>query len=173
MNLSKEQLSETGRPCILYGELFTQYGPVIDSVVSRTNAEYNLTLSNGRELLFPSSTTVDALSLIAPSALKEPNIVLGGDMFGINVTDEYSPEYLSYYFNYIGKQELAKYAIGSTIIHLHYKDIADHTIQIPNKAEQIEFVKLSSSVRQKIDVEMAIQKDLMDLKSHLLQNIFI
>ena len=124
MNLSKEQLSDNGQPCILYGELFTQYGPVIESIYSKTNVESNLSLSNGRDLLFPSSTTVDALSLIAPSALTKPNIILGGDMFGIKVANEYSPEYLSYYFNYIGNHELAKYAIGSTIIHLHYKDIA-------------------------------------------------
>ena len=173
MNFSKEQLSDTGVPCILYGELFTQYGPVIEDVISKTNVTSNLTLSRGRDLLFPSSTTVDALSLIAPSALTKPNIILGGDMFGIEVSDEYSPEYLSLYFNYIGRRDVAKYAIGSTIIHLHYKDIAKHSIQIPSISEQKAFVKLASSVKIKIDVEKSILHNLTEIKAYLVQNLFI
>ena len=173
MNLSKEQLSDCGRPCILYGELFTQYGPIIDEIVSKTNVTGNLTLSSGRDLLFPSSTTVDALSLIAPSALTKSNIILAGDMFGIKVSDEYSPEYLSYYFNYIGMRDLAKYAIGSTIIHLHYKDIAEYTIKIPSINEQKAFVKLASFVKRKIDVEKNLLHNLTELKTYLLQKLFI
>ena len=173
MNLSKEQLSDCGQPCILYGEIFTQYGPVIEGIVSKTNATGYQTLSSGRDLLFPSSTTVDALSLIAPSALTKPNIVLGGDMFGIKVSEEYSPEYLSYYFNYIGKRDLAKYAIGSTIIHLHYKDIAEYRIKIPNICEQKAFVKLASYFKRKIDVEKSLLYNINELKSYLLQDMFI
>ena len=173
MNLSKEQLSDSGVPCILYGELFTQYGPVIEDVINKTNVTNNLTLSRGRNLLFPSSTTVDALSLIAPSALTKPNIILGGDMFGIEVSDEYSPEYLSYYFNFIGKHDLAKYAIGSTIVHLHYKDIAEHTISIPSIGEQKSFVKLASFVKRKIDIEQKLLHNLIILKFHLLKDMFI
>ena len=173
MNLSKEQLSDNGQPCILYGELFTQYGPVIESIYSKTNVESNLSLSNGRDLLFPSSTTVDALSLIAPSALTKPNIILGGDMFGIKVANEYSPEYLSYYFNYIGNHELAKYAIGSTIIHLHYKDIAEHTIAVPTLRNQLSFVKLASTMNSKIENEKSVLHNLKTLKAYLLQAMFI
>ena len=173
MNLSKEQLSDNGQPCILYGELFTQYGPVIESIYSKTNVESNLSLSNGRDLLFPSSTTVDALSLIAPSALTKPNIILGGDMFGIKVANEYSPEYLSYYFNYIGNHELAKYAIGSTIIHLHYKDIAEHTIAVPTLRNQLSFVKLASTMKSKIENEKYVLHNLKTLKAYLLQAMFI
>lgn len=173
MNLSKEQLSENGQPCILYGELFTQYGPVIDSICSKTDIETNLSFSSGKDLLFPSSTTVDALSLIAPSALTKPNIILGGDMFGIKVSDEFSPEYLSYYFNYIGNQELAKYAIGSTIIHLHYKDIAEHPIAIPTLKDQLSFVELAYTMINKIESEKSILLNLNTLKAFLLQNMFI
>ena len=173
MNLSKEQLSDNGQPCILYGELFTQYGPVIESIYSKTNVESNLSLSNGRDLLFPSSTTVDALSLIAPSALTKPNIILGGDMFGIKVANEFSPEYLSYYFNYIGNHELAKYAIGSTIIHLHYKDIAEHTIAVPTLRNQLSFVKLASTMKSKIENEKYVLHNLKTLKAYLLQAMFI
>lgn len=72
MVMSKEQLTNDGNLCVFYGELFTLYGCVIDKVKSRTSLEkVSSTLSHGRDLLFPASTTVDAVSLIAPSALMQ------------------------------------------------------------------------------------------------------
>lgn len=72
MAMSKEELTDNGNPCIFYGELFTTYDCVISEIKSRTNLKKcSSTLSSGRDLLFPASTTVDALSLIAPSALME------------------------------------------------------------------------------------------------------
>ena len=130
MVMSKEQLTNDGNLCVFYGELFTLYGCVIDEVKSRTSLEkVSSTLSHGRDLLFPASTTVDAVSLIAPSALMQKDIILGGDMFGIKVSEAYNPIYLSYYFNYIANKRLAKYAKGTTIIHLHYNEIANVAIE--------------------------------------------
>ena len=99
MNLSKDDLTKDGSPCIIYGELFTTYGCVIENVVSHTTKSPNSTLSTKGDLLFPASTTVDALSLIAPSSINEDGIILGGDMFGIHVNEQYNSNYLSYYFN--------------------------------------------------------------------------
>ena len=63
MVMSKEQLTNDGNLCVFYGELFTLYGCVIDEVKSRTSLEkVSSTLSHGRDLLFPASTTVDAVS---------------------------------------------------------------------------------------------------------------
>ena len=36
-NLAKDDLSETGKPCIIYGELFTTYGEIISQIESHTN----------------------------------------------------------------------------------------------------------------------------------------
>ncbi|MDY5666659.1 MAG: restriction endonuclease subunit S, partial [Alloprevotella sp.] len=44
-SLSKEDLSEEGHECILYGELFTTYDCVINEVKSHTNKIANTTLS--------------------------------------------------------------------------------------------------------------------------------
>ena len=62
MNMSKEDLSEEGNECILYGELFTTYGCAIKDVKSRTHISTNkATVSQSNDLLFPASTTVDAM----------------------------------------------------------------------------------------------------------------
>ena len=174
MVMSKEQLTNDGNLCVFYGELFTLYGCVIDEVKSRTSLEIvSSTLSHGRDLLFPASTTVDAVSLIAPSALMQKGIILGGDMFGIKVSEAYNPIYLSYYFNYIANKRLAKYAKGTTIIHLHYNDIANVTIELPNIEEQDKIVSTILRYSTKLSIEKNILEKLSDLKQYLLKQLFI
>lgn len=174
MVMSKEQLTNDGNLCVFYGELFTLYGCVIDEVKSRTSIEkVSSTLSHGRDLLFPASTTVDAVSLIAPSALMQKDIILGGDMFGIKVSEAYNPIYLSYYFNYIHNKRLAKYAKGTTIIHLHYNEIANVAIELPNIEEQDKIVSTILEYSAKLSIEETILEKLFDLKQYLLKQLFI
>ena len=174
MVMSKEQLTNNGNPCIFYGELFTLYGCIIDEVKSRTCLEKaSSTLSHGRDLLFPASTTVDAVSLIAPSTLMQKGIILGGDMFGIKVAEIYNPIYLSYYFNYIANRRLSKYAKGTTIIHLHYNEIANVVIELPNIEEQDKIVSTIMRYSTKLSIEEAILEKLSDLKQYLLKQMFI
>lgn len=174
MVMSKEQLTNDGNPCIFYGELFTFYGCVIDKIKSRTNLEKaSSTLSHGRDLLFPASTTVDALSLIAPSALMQKGIILGGDMFGIKVAETYNPIYLSYYFNYIANKRLSKYAKGTTIIHLHYNEIANIAIELPSIEEQAKVVSTIQGYSTKLSIEETILEKLSELKLCLLNQMFI
>ena len=172
-SLSKDDLTDKGYACVLYGELFTTYHCIICEVKSKTNLTSGLTLSQSNDLLFPSSTTVDAVSLIAPSAITIPDVVLGGDMFGLHINGRHSNVYLAFLFNYILKQRLAKYAQGSTIIHLHYKDIRNAKIEVPNLTDQLIFVELSSKVQQKINTENSMLANLQALKSYLLQQMFI
>ena len=174
MVMSKEQLTNDGNLCVFYGELFTLYGCVIDEVKSRTSLEkVSSTLSHGRDLLFPASTSVDAVSLIAPSALMQKDIILGGDMFGIKVSEAYNPIYLSYYFNYIANKRLAKYAKGTTIIHLHYNEIANVAIELPNIEEQDKIVSTILEYSAKLSIEETILEKLFDLKQYLLKQLFI
>ena len=174
MNMSKEDLSETGNECIIYGELFTTYDCVATDVVSKPQKSIqSSTKSTGYDLLFPASTTVDAQSLIAPTAISQPNIILGGDMFGIVVTNEYNNEYLSYIFNYVYKYYLARYAQGSTIIHLHYNDIKNLDIELPDIKAQNELVLLLKNIQDKILTEKKMLSMLGTQKAYLLRNLFI
>lgn len=50
-NLSKEELSETGTPCVIYGELFTTYGATINKVVSHTNKSKGMTFKPKRRFI--------------------------------------------------------------------------------------------------------------------------
>ena len=174
MNMSKEDLSEEGNECILYGELFTTYGCVIKEVKSRTHISINkATVSQSNDLLFPASTTVDAMSLIAPSAICKEGVILGGDLFGVHVNKNYNNEYLSYLINYIYKSKLARYAQGSTIIHLHYSDIKNATLLLPTIEEQNYLAHIMRGVEEKINIEKDMLSKLYSQKAYLLSNLFI
>ena len=173
-NMSKEDLSNDGNECVLYGELFTTYGCVINSIKSRTQLSIgSSTISPKNDLLFPASTTVDAMSLIAPSAICKDGVILGGDLFGIHISKDYDSEYLSYLINYIYKSHLARFAQGSTIIHLHYSDIKNAIIELPSLSEQKYLASLMREVESKIVNEKNMLSKLEVQKAYLLSHLFI
>ena len=172
-NLSKDDLSETGKPCIIYGELFTTYGETVSQVESHTNKKEGMTLSKKGDLLFPTSTTVDAISLIAPSVINVDGVILGGDMFGIHISTNFNAQYLSYYFNHIANRQLAKFAKGSTIIHLHYTDIENAKLLLPSLEEQNKMANCLISLDEKIRVEKSYFQLLDKQKAYLLRQMFI
>ena len=172
-NLAKDDLTETGIPCVVYGELFTTYGETISQIESHTNKTTGMILSKKGDLLFPSSTTVDAMSLIAPSVINVEGVILGGDMFGIHINHNYNAQYLSYYFNHIAKRQLAKFAKGSTIIHLHYADIEKAKLLLPSLEEQNRMAKCIMSLGAKINIENFFISLLNSQKTHLLRQMFI
>ena len=172
-SLAKDDLTETGKPCVIYGELFTTYGEIITQIESHTNKTDGVILSKKEDLLFPSSTTVDAMSLIAPSVINVDGVILGGDMFGIHISPNFNAQYLSYYFNHIAKRQLAKYAKGSTIIHLHYTDIEKAKLFLPSLEEQNRMAKCLVSLDDKIKGENALLDLLNNQKAYLLYQMFI
>ena len=172
-SLAKDDLVEIGSPCVIYGELFTTYGEIISHIESYTNKTDGMILSKKGDLLFPSSTTVDAMSLIAPSVINVDGVVLGGDMFGIHISHNYNAQYLSYYFNHIAKKQLAKFAKGSTIIHLHYTDIEKAKLLLPSLEEQNRMAKCLVALDKKVSVEQNLLSSLTCQKSYLLQQMFI
>ena len=172
-SLAKDDLAEIGNPCVIYGELFTTYGEIIFHIESYTNKTDGMILSKKGDLLFPSSTTVDAMSLIAPSVINVDGVVLGGDMFGIHISHNYNAQYLSYYFNHIAKKQLAKFAKGSTIIHLHYTDIEKAKLLLPSLEEQNRMAKCLVALDKKVSIERNLLSSLTCQKSYLLQQMFI
>jgi len=172
-NLSKEDLTTTGEPCILYGELFTTYGCVAHNISSKTKNFEQATLSQKGDLLFPASTTVDAVSLISPTTIQTSGVYVAGDMFGIHIARQYNSEYISYLLNYVYNGKLAKYAQGSTIIHLHYNDIKTATIQVPTLAEQNKCSLLLELFQKKLTEERSLLNMYQVQKNYLLQNMFI
>ena len=171
--LSKDDIDVSGKYlCILYGELFTKYGEVIRQIASRTNIIPTY-LSGTNEILFPSSTTADAQSLIFPSSLKIKNIFLGGDLFTIKLKNEFDSDFISYLINFMYKNTLARYSQGITIIHLHYTDIKEQIINIPDIVIQLKISDIMKKIEAIIENNDNKLKSLLLMKKSFLQQMFI
>ena len=171
-NLSWDEISGKGDPTIIYGELFTTYQLIARDIKSLSDVQIAST-SSGRDILFPASTTVDSLSLISPVALYEEGVKLGGDMFFISLKEEYDPLYISLLLNLHCKRALSKYAQGSTIIHLHFEDIENFTIFVPDAKKQREISSRILHILDLIDCERKKLKLLLKQKQFFLNELFI
>jgi type I restriction enzyme S subunit len=98
--------------------------------------------------LFPSSTTVDSLSLISPASLSIVDISLGGDMFFIALNEGFNCDYLSLLINFEYRKQLARFAQGSTIIHLYYESIKNFKLLIAPKEIQEKIVNCEKTNHQ-------------------------
>ena len=174
-NLSKEDITRLGKSCILYGELFTTYDHVVNNnVISNTQKTNAKTLySKKHNLVFPSSTTVDAFSLICPISLNIEGVILGGDLFSIEIYPSFNSDYLSYLINFKYKKELSRYAKGTTIIHLHYEDIKKVKLQVASFEEQDKIAHIMKLITEKIDTEKKLLELFKNQKAYLLNNLFI
>lgn len=90
-----------------------------------------------------------------------------------SVSPNFNAQYLSYYFNHIAKRQLAKFAKGSTIIHLHYADIEKAKLLLPSLEEQNRMAKCLVTLDDKIKKERTFFDLLNSQKAYLLCHMFI
>jgi type I restriction enzyme S subunit len=171
--LSKDQLTAKGaNKCVLYGELYTKYPEVIRSVESRTNETTGARSRNG-DLLVPCSTTTSGIDLANISVLNEDNVLLGGDITILRFKNSGSSTFYAYYLTHFKNKEIAKYAQGSTIIHLYYSHFKNIKIDMPSLEEQQKIAGLLTTFDDKI---LLTEKELAQarlFKMGLLQKLFI
>ena len=134
--LSKSQLIDDGpQQCVHYGELFTHYGPVIETVTSNCVAFEGSFKSLAGDVLMPGSD-VTPRGLATASAIKVSDVVLGGDVIVIRTkpTSLYGP-FLSNFIR-MSKGRVLRLVKGSTVYHIHAKDLADLEVLMPPLKEQ-------------------------------------
>ena len=158
--------------CVLYGELYTRYNERIFNVNSRTNTEATEVKRN--DILFPTSTTVDAISLISPSCVNEDNIRVGGDLFGIRPYQNIDGNFISYCINNFNpvKYSFAKQAQGLTIVHLQYNAIKNEKIKIPSLKEQNKMSDLFIQIDNLITLHQRKYDKLVNMKKSMLEKMF-
>ena len=127
--LSKSDVTSTGTyECIHYGELFTKYGPVIQTVVSRTDKEPTISSVSG-DILFPSSD-VTPEGLGRCSAIMADGVILGGDMIILRLGVTCSPQLVSHVINQNRRMIIAK-VTGITVRHITSKALSNIEIPLP------------------------------------------
>lgn len=169
--LSKDALCEDGSKCVLYGELYTKYGEVISSVVSRTKANDGLPSKTG-DILIPSSTTTSGIDLANATAILEDDVLLGGDINVLRPKKKMNTEFIAYLLTHIKKYEIASRAQGITIIHLYGSDLKTISVYIPQEiGEQNLIASVLSDSQKEVDYLISQLNGLKQEKKALMQSL--
>ena len=135
--------------CVLYGNLYTDYGMITDEVKYKTNANSpSFLLSKKYDVLIPGDDTTPT-GLARATSIEVDNAILGG---GINVlrSDFYNGSYLSLAINR-NKSKLIPLITGTTVRHLNNNSIKTVELTLSNnRNEQIKirdlFFKLENLI---------------------------
>lgn len=169
--LSKSDLRDEGYPCILYGELYTKYGEIIERVYSKTNrTDKNLFRGKNNDVLIPSSGET-AIDISTASCLKCDNVYIGGDLNVIRCND-INGSFLSYNLNHKQKNSIAKFAQGVSVVHIYGDSLRKLKIKIPSLPEQTKIADFLSTVDDKIQNQQDKITHLENIKKGFMQKIF-
>ena len=171
--LSKKDLNTSGIPCILYGELYTKYGAILNKVYSKTATQNDsLIFSKKNQILIPSSGETDIDIATATAIDTDIKIAIGGDL---NIITPISSDgrFISLYINGKGKYNLAKYAQGKSVVHLYNSDIKKLKFNLPtNINEQEKIGAFFSKLDRQIELEEKKLELLEQQKRGYMQKIF-
>lgn len=166
--ISKDQLSDDGEPCILYGELYTKYkSETIREVISKTNINNTkLVKSKANDVIIPCSGET-AEDIATARCVLNGNILLGGDLNIIRLHG-YDGAFMSYQLNGRRKYDIAKVAQGVSVVHLYGEHLKGVKTINPCLEEQKKIAKLLSLLDERIATQNKIIEDLKKLKSAII-----
>ena len=168
-SISKDQLSDDGEPCILYGELYTKYkSETIREVISKTNIDNTkLVRSKANDVIIPCSGET-AEDIATARCVLNGNILLGGDLNIIRLHG-YDGTFMSYQLNGKRKYDIAKVAQGVSVVHLYGEHLKGVKTINPCLTEQKKIASLLTLLDKRIATQNKIIEDLKKLKSAIIE----
>lgn len=155
--------------CILYGNLYTDYGTIIQNIKHKTNTDLKVK-SKGNEVLIPGSDTTPT-GLARALFLEKENVILGGDINILSVKHDDGP-FLAYELNKL-KKELIIRIKGTTVKHLQNNDLKDIVVSLPSLEEQRKISSLFSRLDNTITLQQRKLEILKNIKKSFLQKMFV
>lgn len=165
-------MTDTGEPCILYGELYTKYkSEVISDIFSKTDIDTRkLVKSKANDVIIPCSGET-AVDIATARCVPYDNILLGGDLNIIRLYD-CDGSFMSYQLNGKRKYDLAKVAQGVSVVHLYGDHLKGVRTYNPCLEEQKKIAKLLSLLDERIATQNKIIEDLKKLKSAIIEKLY-
>ena len=156
-------MTDTGEPCILYGELYTKYkSEVISDIFSKTDIDTRkLVKSKANDVIIPCSGET-AVDIATARCVPYDNILLGGDLNIIRLYD-CDGSFMSYQLNGKRKYDIAKVAQGVSVVHLYGNHLKGVKTYNPCLEEQKKIAKLLSLLDERITTQNKIIDKLQSL----------
>ena len=169
---SKGDLIDKGNPIILYGRLYTNYETLIENVDAFTKMKENSVLSQGGEVIIPSSGET-AEDISRASVVAKAGIILGGDLNIVKPDSTIYPTFLAIIISNGNQQkELSKRAQGKSVVHISNSDLKEVVLQLPSIIEQIAINNFFRTLDDTITLYKRKLDGLKELKKGYLQQMF-
>ena len=170
--LSKADISDTGTPFILYGELYTTYKEVVRAVVRTTQASVDdVYLSRVGDVVVPTSgETPEEIS--TASCIMVPDVILAGDL-NIYRSTIVDGRIMSYLLNHIVNDQIARVAQGKSVVHVQASEIGKISITYPDHKEQERIAQILELLDNRIATSENTLNSMQKMKKAFLQQLFI
>ena len=163
--ISKEQLSDQGTPCILYGELYTKYkSEIINEIYSKTTLNSSaLVKSQANDVIIPCSGET-AIDISTARCVPYNDVLLGGDLNIIRLKSQ-NGGFFAYQLNGVRKHDIARIAQGVSVVHLYGENLKRIKVCYPSIEEQRKITSLLSLIDERIATQNKIIEKLETLMS--------
>ena len=170
--LSKADISDEGTPFLLYGELYTTYHEITDSILRKTSAIVDEKYySRVGDVVIPTSgETPEEIS--TATCVMVDGCILAGDLLIYRTDDRVDGRIMSYVINHQANKKIARIAQGKSVVHIQAKELAKIEVYIPTMEEQKRIIPLLTAVDARISEQEALIEDLEERKKGLMQKIF-
>jgi type I restriction enzyme S subunit len=169
---SKGDLISKGSPIILYGRLYTKYETEIKNVDTFVEMKKNSVLSQGGEVIVPSSGET-AEDISRASVVANAGVILGGDLNIVKPNSSIYPPFLAVSISNGNQQkELSRRAQGKSVVHINNSDLKDVVLQTPCFNEQKKLGQFFRTLDTTITLNKRKLDGLRELKKVYLQLMF-
>ena len=171
--ISKDQLSDSGHSCILYGELYTKYkSEIIREVYSKTQLDVaNLVKSHTNDVIIPCSGEA-AIEIATARCVLIPEVLLGSDLNIIRLNGCHDGGFFAYQLNGKRKVDIAKVAQGVSVVHLYGEHLKKVNVSYPSLKEQQKISSFLALLDERIATQIKIIEKLESLIKGLYERLF-
>ena len=171
--ITKTELTNSGLPCVRYGDIYTQHNFTIknfSSFIDRKTAERSVRI-NPNDLLFAGSgETADEIGKCVAFNM-DTEAYAGGDVIILRITTKDNADYVSYFLNTVGRRQLNKLGAGNSIVHIYSRDLQHVRIDVPPPSEQKAMIKIFQSAEKEIELLEKIVSQYRIQKRGLMQKL--
>ncbi len=170
----KEQVLESGLPCIRYGEIYTTHDFVVNdfkSFISEEAANESIEIKKGDILFAGSGETMEDIGK-AVAYVGEEKAYAGGDVIILSPQNEINSLFISYMLeNNFVKRQKRVLGQGNSVVHIYSRDLSKIKISLPSLPEQCAIAQVLSTADSAIQItdKLIDQKELR--KKWLMQQL--
>ena len=171
--ISKDDIKDSGIPCIRYAEIYTLYNFVVKKCYSYIDQELTSTsvpIKYGDILLAGSGETKEEIGKCIACLINKA--YAGGDNIIFRpYTETINSIYASYTLNTICRTQLNKLGQGDAIVHIHSDNLKEVLIPVPPLPEQEKIAEVLGDIDSLIDTTQKLINKKEDIKTATMQKL--